>query len=407
MKYISLKKIYYTDINNYKIEYKKRFEAITTKHFSIEIKQYNREKAYPAFLCYTEEIMLLVEKFYKNYFNLFKIKQQAPPILLRQFVLSSLIDEIKSTNDIEGVHSTKKQIKDILESQPISKDFLHLKSVVDKYSKIINNENIYFNSCQDIRKFYDTFAFDEVLTEHPDWKPDGKIFRKDPVEITSATDKVLHQGVYPEDKLIINMSIALDILNNEEIPFLIRVICFHYFFGYLHPFYDGNGRTARFIFSYYLAKEFDEIVALRLSVIIKRYKKKYYDIFQDTDNEYNKGDLTIFVQTFLEMLNKGLKEAIDILQKKLSQLETYSDKLNKIIISDNITKNIYFILLQASLFFGEGATISEIMKTTKKSRGTIQQRLDNIPKSHLFINKNIKPYRYKLNMLLLKNNENL
>lgn len=47
------------------------------------------------------------------------------------------------------------------------------------------------------------------------------------------------------------------------------------------------------------------------------------------------------------------------------------------------------------------------MKTTKKSRGTIQQRLDNIPKSHLFINKNIKPYRYKLNMLLLKNNENL
>lgn len=402
MKYISLKKIYYTDINNYKIEHKKRFEAITTKHFSIEIKQYNREKAYPAFLCYTEEIMLLVEKFYKNYFNLFKIKQQAPPILLRQFVLSSLIDEIKSTNDIEGVHSTKKQIKDILESQPISKDFLHLKSVVDKYSKIINNEDIYFNSCQDIRKFYDTFALDEVLTEHPDWKPDGKIFRKDPVKITSATDKVLHQGVYPEEKLIDNMSIALNILNDKEIPFLIRVIIFHYFFGYLHPFYDGNGRTARFIFSYYLAKEFDEIIALRLSVIIKRYKKKYYDIFQDTDNEYNKGDLTIFVQTFLEMLNKGLKEAIDILQKKLSQLETYSDKLNKIIISDNITKNIYFILLQASLFFGEGATISEIMKTTKKSRGTIQNRLDNIPKTHLIINNKIKPYRYKLNMMLFR-----
>lgn len=407
MKYISLKKIYYTDINNYKTEYKKRFESVTTKHFPIKIKQYNRENAYPAFLCYTEEIILLIEKFYKNYFNLFKIKQQAPPILLRQFVLSSLIDEIKSTNDIEGVRSTKKQIKDILESQPVSKDFLHLKSVVDKYNKIINTEDIHFKSCQDIRNFYDTFALDEVLTEHPDWKPDGKIFRKDTVEITSATDKVLHQGVYPEEKLISNMSSALDILNNEEIPFLIRVICFHYFFGYLHPFYDGNGRTARFIFSYYLAKEFDEIVALRLSVIIKRYKKKYYDIFLDTDNEYNKGDLTTFVQTFLEMLNQGLKDAIDILQKKLSQLEIYSDKLDKIIMSDNITKNIYFILLQASLFFGEGATISEIMKTTKKSRGTIQHRLDNIPKSHLFINKNIKPYRYKLNMLLLKNNETL
>jgi len=198
------------------------------------------------------------------------------------------------------------------------------------------------------------------------------------------------------------MSIALNILNDKEIPFLIRVIIFHYFFGYLHPFYDGNGRTARFIFSYYLAKEFDEIIALRLSVIIKRYKKKYYEIFQDTDNEYNRGDLTVFVQTFLEMLNKAIKEAIDILQKKLSQLSTYSDKLDKIIISDDITKNIYFILLQASLFFGEGATISEIMKTTKKSRGTIQNRLDNIPKTHLIINNKIKPYRYKLNMMLFR-----
>lgn len=402
MKYISLKKIYYTDTNNYDMEYNKRFQAVTSKHFPIEIKQYNRENGYPAFLCYTEEIILLIENFYKNYFNLFKMKQQAPPILLRQFVLSSLIDEIKSTNDIEGVHSTKKQIKDILESQPISKDFLHLKSVVDKYNKIINNEDICFKSCQDIRKFYDTFALDEVLAEHPDWKPDGKIFRKDPVEITSATDKVLHQGVYPEEKLINNISVALNILNDKEIPFLIRVIIFHYFFGYLHPFYDGNGRTARFIFSYYLAKEFDEIVALRLSVIIKRYKKKYYEIFQDTDNAYNRGDLTIFVQTFLEMLNKAIKEAIDILQKKLTQLKTYSDKLDKIIISDNITKSIYFILLQASLFFGEGATISEIMKTTKKSRGTIQNRLDNIPKTHLIINNKIKPYRYKLNMMLFR-----
>lgn len=280
MKYISLKKIYYTDANNYNIEYNKRFEAVTTKHFPIEIKQYNRENAYPAFLCYTEEITLLIEHFYKNYFNLFKMKQQASPILLRQFVLSSLIDEIKSTNDIEGVHSTKKQIKDILKSQPISKDFLHLKSVVDKYNKIINNEDICFKSCQDIRKFYDTFALDEVLTEHSDWKPDGKIFRKDPVEITSATDKILHQGVYPEEKLIANMSIALNILNDKEIPFLIRVIIFHYFFGYLHPFYDGNGRRARFIFSYYLAKEFDEIIALRLSVIIKRYKKNTMKSFK-------------------------------------------------------------------------------------------------------------------------------
>ena len=50
-----------------------------------------------------------------------------------------------------------------------------------------------------------------------------------------------------------------------------------------------------------------------------------------------------------------------------------------------------FILYYYKLlfFFGEGATISEIMKTTKKSRGTIQNRLDNIPKTRLIINNKI------------------
>ena len=50
------------------------------------------------------------------------------------------------------------------------------------------------------------------------------------------------------------------------------------------------------------------------------------------------------------MLNKAIKEAIDILQKKLSQLSTYSDKLDKIIISDDITK-IFILYYYKLLFF--------------------------------------------------------
>ena len=66
-----------------------------------------------------------------------------------------------------------------------------------------------------------------------------------------------------------------------------------------------------------------------------------------------------------------------------------------------LPKYLFYIITSFS-FFGEGATISEIMKTTKKSRGTIQNRLDNIPKTHLIINNKIKPYRYKLNMMLFR-----
>lgn len=403
MKYTPLKKIYYIDEDFWESECIRRYNALTTKHFDIEIKQYQHRQAHKAFLCYTEELVLLMEKIYKHFRILEKIKNQIPYITLRQFLLASLIDEVKSTNDIEGVRSTKRQIRTILENQSVPKNFAHLQSVVDKYNKIVNNDDISFKTCEDIRHFYDNFTLSEVIEEHPDCKPDGAIFRKDTVDITTSTDKVLHQGIYPESKIIDYMNISLAILNAEDIPCLVRIAVFHYFFGYIHPFYDGNGRTSRFISSYYLAKEFNEIVALRLAVTVKKNQKKYYTTFQETDSEINGGDLTMFVYTFLEMINNAILEAIDILTKKQKQLTICAQKLKQLKIEDEVTKEIYFILFQASLFYGEGASINQLMELTKKSRVTIQQRLNNIPTKHLLINKQIKPYRYKLDMMLFKN----
>lgn len=403
MEYISLTKIYYKTPDKVLEEYNNRFNAPTTRHIPINIKQYNRNNEYEAFFCYTENICLLIQKIYTNFKQLLHVKEEAPSILLRQFVLSSLIDEIKSTNDIEGVRSTKKQIRDILENETNTSDFMHLKSVVDKYSRIINNDEIQFNSCEDIRHFYDEFTLEEVISEHPDYIPDGKLFRKDIVEVKSATDKIVHQGVYPENKLIDYLTTALSLLNNNKIPSLIRIAIFHYLFAYIHPFYDGNGRTDRFISSYYLSEEFDEIVALRLAIIIKKHKNKYYKIFQDTDNEYNRGDLTLFVDNFLNMINLAIIEAIEILENKLKQLYTYRKKIKLLSIKDELTQEIYYILLQASLFYGEGVTIQQLMEITNKARGTVQQRLNNVPNAHIIINKNNKPFKYKLNMLIFRN----
>ena len=403
MEYIPLKKIYYTDINNFDTEYNNRFQAPSAKHFKIKIKEYNRNKSFPAFICYTEETTQLTEKIYKQFLSYLKIKNSVPNILLRQFILSCLVNEIQSTNDIEGVYSTKRQIRAVLENPTTTNGAPHLKSIIDKYQKIISHKNIPFKKCADIRKFYDTFVLDEVLSEHPENKPDGKLFRKESVSVESQTGKIFHQGLYPEEILTNAMSEALSILNDANMPALIRISVFHYLFGYIHPFYDGNGRTARFITSYYLSKEFDEIIALRLSVIIKKNKNFYYKLFQNTTNAFNKGDLSIFVIQFMELLSQAFTDTINILNKKRTQLKLYSDKLNQIIKKDNVTLQIYYILLQATFFYGEGATIKEIQNTINRSRVTIQTRIDQMPSDHLLINKRHKPYRYKLNMLILKN----
>ena len=84
---------------------------------------------------------------------------------------------------------------------------------------------------------------------------------------------MIHRGTLPESHIIQEMDRALSVLNDEDACSSYSGSSFHYYFGYIHPFYDGNGRTNRFISTAYLAKYFHPLVALRLSAVINNNKK--------------------------------------------------------------------------------------------------------------------------------------
>ncbi|MDY2636502.1 MAG: Fic family protein [Phascolarctobacterium sp.] len=400
MTFDSLVKCYYKNEKKHHMEYEQRYNAPFAYHLDFSVKQYNHNISYDAFYYYTVEIVLLMEKIYKAYEEFLYVIHSVPPVILQQFSLLSILDEVKSTNDIEGVRSTRKQIRDIIDG--VAPNNARFASVVNKYHSLLTDEEIEFKTCQDIRNFYDDFTHQEIIAENSTNELDGKIFRCSSVDIVSATGKTIHRGVMPEDKIIKDMSYALDMLHNDQIPFLIRISLFHYIFAYIHPFYDGNGRTDRFITSYFLAKHFNNIAALRLSVLMKKQSKKYYNLFSVADSEINCGDMTPFIMGFLQLILDTFNNTITLLNKKKDQIEVYKEKIKEIACQDNFLERLYFILLQAALFYGQGISMEKLVELLEKSKGTIKNRLDNIPKGHLIVTTNRRIKYYKLNLLMLK-----
>ena len=327
-----------------------------------------------------------------------EIQKELPNVALIQFANKCLIDEIKLTNDIEGVYSTRKELAATLnevENKAKKKRFYGL---INKYRMLISDNEFALNTSTDIREIYNDLVLKEVSEDCADNIPDGEIFRKDMAEVTTPTQKVIHQGAYPETKIIQLMEQALNVLNQKEMPILIRISIFHYLFGYIHPFYDGNGRTSRFISSYLLSKEFEFLIGFRLSYTIKAHIKDYYDAFRECNDDKNLGDLTPFIIMFLNIILESFQNLYDALEKRKNLLLKFSDVIDRKDDMSEDLKAFVSVLTQASLFADEGITKKQLESELGISPSTVNKRLAKLREAGLLIEENCKPAKYLIDL---------
>ena len=231
--------------------------------------------------------------------------------------------------------------------------------------------------------------------------PDGKIFRKNSVSVASATQKEIHRGLMPEEKIISSMEHALVYLNNEDEELLYRTAVFHYLLGYIHPFYDGNGRLNRFISSYMISKELDPLLGYRLSYTIKANINSYYKAFKICNDKLNRGDLTPFIETFLDFVNESAALLVEALQKRIDRLSWYLQHIYILPNPDSQTfLGLYSLLVQAALFSESGISTADLLAELDISRGTLPKKLKVVDDMHLLIcskEKKQKVYSMDLN----------
>ena len=403
MIYLPLSKAFYKySESEYEKLYSSRFNSQEAILLNIKIHDYQ------AFIYQNAEVLelcLQINKIDKKIQRLRIAKHGLPGVALQQFSRRCLIDEVILTNDIEGVNSTRREIGDILDRVNEKKEEKRFYGLVQKYLLLQNRNDISLNTCNDIRNLYDELVLPEVKLDHPENIPDGKIFRKDSVSVNSVSQKEIHHGIVPESSIITHMEAALAFLNDEHYELLVRVSAFHYLIGYIHPFYDGNGRLSRFISSYMLSRELDPLIGYRLSYTVRENLKTYYDAFKVCNNPRNRGDLTPFVISFLEIVKESMQQLDEALTKRFSELSLYenlllSDKYGK----DEKYKDLLYILLQASLFSEEGIRTQDLLDLLNISRTTLGVRMRELsPSGYVEVVTNGGAQKfYKLNLKKLQ-----
>ena len=362
MEYKLLSSLYYTNKKAYETEYLNRLKSANTIKPNIEI------SGSPAFILITDEVSHIISSIQSRNRNLELLTEKMQSDSLQIYRSSQLSYEAVMTNDLEGVASTRKDIISILEKVRKNKTFRgaakKFHGMVKSYDELAQNASVSIKTCSDIREIYDQVALAEVISSDKQNKPDGQYFRKDAVNVLNVkSGKVIHSGIYPEEKLNEAMTAALDFLNDDNINILIRISAFHYLFGYIHPFYDGNGRTSRFISSRLLSANFNSLSGYWLANIIGENVNSYYKMFNTVNDEKNKGDITPFVIYFLGVLQKLFDELCEDISQKSEQYAYYENKISTG-FSNTEERSVMLAVLKATVFDSGAVSESGLTRET-------------------------------------------
>jgi len=102
-------------------------------------------------------------------------------------------------------------------------------------------------------------------------------------------------------------------------PPAIRAIILHFWLAYDHPFVDGNGRTARALFYWAMARQgFWLCEYLSISRILKKARAAYARAYLYTETDEN--DLTYFVLYQARVLLQAIQELQDYLKRKAAEV---------------------------------------------------------------------------------------
>ena len=173
MKYKTLRKAFHDPNVDEEELYASRFNSESAVKIGCNI------EGHPAFFILTPPLSAMLVKAAKVDKEIFRLIQQLPGKAISDYANACLIDEIVLTNEIENVHSTRREISDVLETLEKSDKKKRFHGIVAKYDKLLRGEPVFISTCSDVRSIYDELVLQEVCATDPARLPMAGIFERD------------------------------------------------------------------------------------------------------------------------------------------------------------------------------------------------------------------------------------
>ena len=243
-----------------------------------------------------------------NYSDLNKM-----PILRR----NNRIKSIHSSLAIEANSLSFNQVKDVIEGKMVigpKKEIQEVKNAYNAYSKIgeLNPYNI-----DDLKKIHGILTYLTV--------DEAGEFRKGNEGVFDESGNCTHVCPPPEQVNLL-MKNLFDWMkkNKDKIHPLILSSVFHYEFVFIHPFKDGNGRTAR-LWQNVILSNWEKIFEyVPIESEIKKYQDEYYNVIRECNLI---GESTKFVEFMLHMIDEVLNGIVEGVNKQINHINIYVKKL--------------------------------------------------------------------------------
>lgn len=406
-KYEKLIKLYYKK-KNIEEEYIKRIKNPATLITELKInpmKKGNKilDKEYNLFYVNLMEHSLLQEKIMENSKKIISLSNsnKFPQITIKEIINKILSNELDKTNKIEGIETIKSEIYYSLKDDRISnKKSNKLDGIIKKYKDIMENnfeDTEHIDNLSSFRKIYDEMF--EGFEKSGNYKLDGKYFRKDIVKVINGLGNIIHIGVNGEEAIEKNIEDLIQFMNIKDIPFLVKASIVHFFFEYIHPFYDGNGRFGRYLLSLYLARKLDNLTAFSLSYSISKNLDDYYKSFVEVEDVNNYGEITFFVENILKTIKNGQEMIIELLNDSVMRFKHSMEILDELTKELSEKENIILQKYLQNYLFNDFEELTNVELTSiigDLTQQTINKYTQELEKKGYLVKIKQRPLTYSL-----------